>query len=76
MARSEGWTGQDVLPTYYSDNYITLAATESVGVHLSFQMHEPSDAVAVLIKGWNTQQLKVELADVFEQRTSPAIGYR
>ena len=43
-----------VLPTLYSDNYITLAPREQIPLTVSFDYTGP---IVLVVKGWNHQEL-------------------
>jgi hypothetical protein len=55
--------GEEVLPSYWSGNYFTLAPAESIALTVSCPVQKPGAEVPLLkISGWNVEEQKLILA--------------
>lgn len=54
--------GEDVLPSYWSDNYFSLAPGESINVSVSVSSNQLNgNNQEILIEGWNLNDIKIPL---------------
>lgn len=53
--------GEDVLPSYWSDNYFTISPGESIKVTVSASAEMVKGKMEILLKGWNVKEKYLKL---------------